>query len=176
MNNPGKEKRSRVSLVELEYAQISQATIFVELGGAEVSVVTPDGEVLFTQGVLAGRCDAAEWLPFMEPQELLRINGHFTAVAARRGRTKRVTYGEGATKTGANPDWRPRTESKFEREMRRTIGALTARVHRQDEELLEQRRERRRERRAERQSQQQPVEVVEEIEETQESASPSEAE
>ncbi|WP_412550400.1 hypothetical protein [Shimia sp. MIT910701] len=174
MSNPRKEKRPRVLLVELEYAQISQATIFVELGCAEVSVVTPDGEVLFTQGVLAGRYEASQWLPFMEPQELLRINGHFTAVAARRGRTKRVTYGEGATKTGANPLWRPRTESKFEREMRRTIGALTARVHKQDEELLEQRRERRRERRAELQARQQPVEVVEEVEELQEPPSPAE--
>jgi len=168
--------KSKSRVVELPYADVRDATIFVELGGAEVSGVTPEGEVLFTQGLLAGRVRASDFLPFMEQSELLLVRGHFTAVAARRGRTKRVTYGEGATRTGARPDWRPRTESKFEREMRATIGALTKRVQQQDEQLDEARRERRRVRRAEQQAQEQLVQVVEEVKEPQETDFPSDVE
>jgi len=164
--------KSKSRVVELPYADVRDATIFVELGGAEVSGVTPEGEVLFTQGLPAGRVRASDFLPFMEQSELLLVRGHFTAVAARRGRTKRVTYGEGAARTGANPDWRPRTESKFEREMRATIGVLTKRVQQQDEQLDEARRVRR----AEQQAQEQLVQVVEEVKEPQETDFPSDVE
>lgn len=137
---------------ELEYSQVRDAQLFVGLKGATLSVVDVDGQLVLTQGLIAGNYRASDWFAYMESGESLHFAGAVSAIRPRRGVTKRSSYGEGSTKTGANPDWRPRRESAFEKEMRRTVGILSKRVAQQDEQLLTQRQERVAARRAERQS------------------------
>lgn len=135
---------------DIEYQQVQFAQIFVGHKGGTLSVVSPDGEVILLQGLLPGNYPARDWQPYMEAADCLKLEGQVTALRPRQGRTNRSVYGEGSESTGANPDWRPRRESKFETEMRRVIGGLTRRLERTDHELQEERRNRRLERRAQR--------------------------
>ena len=67
-------------------ARLAGATIVT---GAEVTAITPDGEVTWHDGSHEHRIAAGTVLANVAPYELARLHGHEPSVGARRGRRAR---------------------------------------------------------------------------------------
>lgn len=92
--------------------------------GGEVLFVDPSGEVLAALPVAAGRTPLAEFLRLL-PDGCTLQPGKGVHLLPRRCSVN-VVHGEGHLHSGANPDFRPTSASRLEREMRVTLNRVKA--------------------------------------------------
>lgn len=117
--------------------ELDRKSLLLSDGGGVLEVVTADGEVLAAVTVPAGRVRAAGYFDLVPPGASLQVASGL-AVVQPRCRIGVQRYGDGSHDTGANPDFRPTSSSRMEREMRLTLNrmqAATARVEARERQL-----------------------------------------
>jgi hypothetical protein len=105
-------------------SDITRESVFLSAHGGILDFIQ-DGEILASVAVPAGRVQAREYVdlcPF--GAEIHAAEG--LAVVQPRRLGGRQSYGEGSHETGANPDFRPTSASRFEMEMRLQMKQLQA--------------------------------------------------
>lgn len=100
-------------------------TLFVSDGGGQLDIVAADGEVLAAVAVPAGRVHALPYLSLLPHGATLQPTSGI-AVIRLPHRVGIQRYGAGSHDSGANPDYRPTTATRMEREMRLTMRRLQA--------------------------------------------------
>lgn len=118
-------------------SELDRKSLLVSDGGGVLEVVTADGEVLAALTVPAGRVRAAGYLDLVPEGATLKVASGL-AVVQPRSRIGIQKYGEGSHDSGANPDFRPTSASRMEREMRLTLSrmqAATSRVEARERQL-----------------------------------------
>lgn len=111
----------------MNYYDLPNATLIVAKDGATVSCISPEGEVLWAEGLRMGRHDAAQWLPLMGPNDTLSLGGAVTALVREPVRLRSQSMGDAATESGANPDFVVTSASRHERELDRKLNIITQR-------------------------------------------------
>lgn len=119
----------------MQYYEMKNATVIVAKADAMVSCVSPDGEILWTEGLKAGRYAARQWQELMHPTDTLELEGSCTAFIAGVGRVSRQSFGEGSHESGANPDFHVTSATRAQRELERTMSLLTSKTDRLDRQL-----------------------------------------
>jgi hypothetical protein len=97
--------------------EMKNSTLMVATTGATLSGVSPDGEILWTEGLVIGRHRVSQWLPFLGPKDTLTVDGDATMLSPTVTRLKSMPYGEGSRNSGANPDFQVTSASRHEREL-----------------------------------------------------------
>lgn len=110
---------------------LNPKSLLVSSSGGVIDYVTPDGEILLSVAVPAGRVAAREYLELCPDGALLEISSGLFVVPPRQWAGVQ-TYGDGSHDTGANPDFAPTSASRMEREMRVTLSRLQAHTQRLD--------------------------------------------
>lgn len=116
---------------------INRNSVLVSSAGGVLSIISGDGEYIAEVAIPAGRVSAGDYL------DLVPEGGHLAAsptltVIQRRHRVGIQPYGPGATDSAANPDFRPTSASRLEREMRVQLSrmqAVTKRVEAREKAL-----------------------------------------
>lgn len=103
--------------------EINSASIFVSSLGGVLEFVSPDGELLASIAVPPGRVPAREYLELLPDGAALEVSEGLAVVQPRSGLGVQ-RYGEGSHHSGANPDFRPTSASRNEREMRLTLARM----------------------------------------------------
>lgn len=117
--------------------EITSKSIIVSRNGGNLDVISEDGELLSSIAVPAGRVRVAQYLDLIPEGASLQA-GEGLEVHRPRHRIGIQSYGKGSHETGANPDFRPTSASRMEREMRLTLSkmqAATARVQARERAL-----------------------------------------
>lgn len=117
--------------------QISAKSVIVSRNGGLIDIVSPDGEVLSSLPVPAGRVRAAEFLDLIPAGAHVQLGEGLELHSPRSGVAVQA-YGEGSHDTGANPDFQPTSASRLEREMRLGIARMqqaTSRVEARERAL-----------------------------------------
>lgn len=102
-------------------AKAAHAVAIVSGTGAIVNVVDEDGLVVMTEGLALGSHPTKRFIRYMPENGQLTVSGGVT-IMMPASRVKAVKYGEGATDTGANPDFKP---TSAERERRALLHKVT---------------------------------------------------
>lgn len=113
---------------------IDRNTLIVSDKGGKLDIVSEDGELLAAVAVPAGQVSALPYLDLVPSGASLQVSEGL-ALIQRPHRIGIQRYGEGSHDSGANPDYRPTSASRFEREMRVTISRLQAQEKRVDARL-----------------------------------------
>lgn len=103
--------------------EINSASIFLSPSGGVLDFVSPDGELLASIAVPPGRVPAREYLELLPDGAALEVSEGLAVVQPRSGLGVQH-YGEGSHHSGANPDFRPTSASRNEREMRLTLARM----------------------------------------------------
>ena len=98
------------------------SSIVAPAGGAVLDYVSPDGEVVGHFAVPAGRHSASQWLNLVEPGYSLEVGKDAVCFQRRAGVS--LTAHPEALASDANPDFRPTSASRLEREMRAEIASM----------------------------------------------------
>lgn len=120
---------------KMQKEQVNRTTFVVAEQGAQALCLTPDGEVQWELGMSQGLHRGAELVPLMGVGCSLELSGAVAPVTLSRGRVESQPYGEGATETGANPDFRVTTASRAERELARLVTGLQMKTKHLDGKL-----------------------------------------
>lgn len=113
---------------------INRKTLLVSDKGGKLDIVSEDGELLASVAVPAGQVSALPYLDLVPIGASLQVSEGL-ALIQRPHRIGIQRYGDGSHDSGANPDYRPTSASRFEREMRVTINRLQAQERRVDARL-----------------------------------------
>lgn len=95
---------------------VKRQTNIVSEGAGELDIVDAYGEVLGKFRVPAGVHKASVWLDLLEPGQSLQISDGCFALPPRRGAC--VASHPLALQSDANPDFKPTSATRLEREMR----------------------------------------------------------
>lgn len=104
---------------------INSKTVFFSASGGSLSVVDADGVVIATLPVSAGRVSARQYLDLI-PEGATIEAGKGLHIVQPRHRIGVQPYGQGSHESGANPDFKPTSASRLEREMRVQLNRLKA--------------------------------------------------
>lgn len=116
--------------------ELNRASVLVSEKGGTLDFIR-DGEVLATIAVPAGRVRASQYLDLVPEGATVEIGAGLVAFQPRH-RIGVQSYGAGSHDSGANPDFRPTSASRMEKEMRLTLAkmqAATARVEARERAL-----------------------------------------
>lgn len=113
---------------------IDKNTLFVSDGGGTLDYVSADGEVLASVAVPAGRVAALPYLDLLPEGASLQVASG-VAVMRRPHRIGIQPYGAASHDSGANPDYRPTSSSRLEKEMRLAMRRMQASETRLDAKL-----------------------------------------
>jgi hypothetical protein len=102
---------------------ISASSVLLSSGGGSLDMLV-DGEIVASIAIPAGRVLAAEYMPLLPEGAWYEADG--LAVLEPRRLISSQTFGAAAYDSGANPDFRPTTTSRFEREMRVMVSTMAA--------------------------------------------------
>lgn len=94
-----------------------KSCFFISPGGCTVDVMDADGVVVGTFGLPAGKVSVAPYLPLFVEGGDVKFNGDVTVWHPPHAAGIQK-YGEGSHDSGANPDWKPTSATRLEREMR----------------------------------------------------------
>lgn len=106
---------------------INQYSVFLSRDGGLLDVLSPEGEILSSFAVPAGRVRASRYLDLvpqgctLEVAEGLEVFQPPPRLGGPRGV---LAYGEGSHLTGANPDFMPTSATRLEVEMRAKLAKL----------------------------------------------------
>jgi len=117
--------------------EINSSSIFLSASGGVLDFVAPDGELLASVAVPPGRVAARDYLELLPLGAAVEVSKGL-AVVDPRSWLGVQHYGEGSHDSGANPDFRPTSASRNEREMRLTLArmqAVTARAEARERAL-----------------------------------------
>lgn len=111
--------------------------VFVSAQGGTIEWLSEDGEVLASVPVPAGFVSARDYLGFAPDADQIQLSPGLSLVSRPRfsGIQK---YGVGSHYSGANPDFRPASATRLEREMRLTLSRMqqaTSRVEARERQL-----------------------------------------
>lgn len=109
--------------------ELNSRSFLVSAKGGTLDYVAPDGEILFSVAVPPGRVSAREYLELLPEGCEIQIADGLAVVNPRHGYGVQ-SYGEGSHDSGANPDFRPTSASRFENEMRLTLNKIQAQTAR----------------------------------------------
>lgn len=109
--------------------EINSRSFLVSAKGGTLDYVAPDGEILFSVAVPPGRVSAREFLELVPEGCFVEIADGLAVVNPRSGYGVQ-SYGPGSHDSGANPDFRPTSASRFENEMRLTLSKIQAQTAR----------------------------------------------
>lgn len=115
---------------------INRKTVLLSEKGGSLHFVR-DGEVLASVHVPAGRVRAAQYLDLVPEGASIALSDDLVPLETRH-RVGIQPYGERSHDSGANPDFRPTSASRMEREMRLTLSkmqATTARLEARERQL-----------------------------------------
>ena len=101
----------------------AQTVLFSEAGGS--LDVVHDGEVMATIWVPPGRVSATDYLDFVPQGAELQVGRDLVALQPR-SRSGIQPFGKGSHDSGANPDFKPTSASRVEREMRLMMSKMQA--------------------------------------------------
>lgn len=105
--------------------EMNSRSFLVSSKGGTLDYVAPDGEILFSVAVPPGRVAAREYLELLPDGCEVQIADGLAVVNPRSGYGVQA-YGEGSHHSGANPDFKPTSASRFEAEMRLTLNKIQA--------------------------------------------------
>lgn len=120
-------------------SEVTLKSYFVSALGGVADIVSHDGEILASVAIPAGKVRAAPYLELVPEGAELQISEGLAVFEPRSG-FGRQAYGEGSHESGANPDYRPTSASRMEREMRLTLSrmqAATSRVEAREKALAQ---------------------------------------
>lgn len=106
--------------------EITAKSWLVSAKGGEIDAQSPDGEVLFSVSVPAGKVRAADYLDLL-PDGAYFVAAKGLAVVNPQSGMMRQPYGQGEHESGANPDFQPTSADLFQRQMRLQMAQLQAR-------------------------------------------------
>jgi len=109
--------------------EINSRSFLVSSQGGTLDYVAPDGEILFSVAVPPGRVAAREYLDLVPEGCWVEVSSGLAVVNPRHGYGVQ-SYGPGSHDSGANPDFRPTSASRFENEMRLTLNKIQAQTAR----------------------------------------------
>lgn len=109
--------------------EINSRSFLVSSQGGTLDYVAPDGEILFSVAVPPGRVTAREYLDLVPEGCGVEVSSGLAVVNPRHGYGVQ-SYGPGSHDSGANPDFRPTSASRFENEMRLTLSKIQAQTAR----------------------------------------------
>lgn len=113
---------------------VKNAVISVFTPYAAVICLTQDGEIKFKRGFPAGLHQIGHLVQFMDQYDQLDFEDGCD-VFVKPHRLERVAYGEGASDSGANPDFTVTSASRTAREMALLMEGLTAKSKAMDRRL-----------------------------------------
>lgn len=113
---------------------INRKALLVSATGGKLDIVNDDGELLASVAVPAGKVPVLPYLELVPEGAELQVSEGL-ALFEPRHRIGIQPYGPGSHDSGANPDFRPTSASRFEREMRTTLARLQAHEQRVDAKL-----------------------------------------
>lgn len=105
--------------------EINSRSFLVSAKGGTLDYVAPGGEVLFSVAVPPGRVSAREFLDLVPEGCQIEVADGLAVVNPRSGYGVQ-SYGPGSHDSGANPDYKPTSASRFEYEMRLTLNKIQA--------------------------------------------------
>lgn len=105
--------------------EINSRSFLVSAKGGTLDYVAPDGEILFSVAVPPGRVSAREYLELIPEGCGIEVAEGLAVVNLRSGYGVQ-SYGAGSHDSGANPDFKPTSASRFEAEMRLTLNKVQA--------------------------------------------------
>lgn len=105
--------------------QINRKSVFLSYEGGGVDVLDADGVVVASVAVPPGRSRAAQFLDLVPRGGSLDVGPGVFVVDPPSGFGVQA-YGPGSHDSGANPDFRPTSASRMEREMRLTLNRMQA--------------------------------------------------
>lgn len=103
--------------------EINAKSVFLSASGGVLDFVSQEGELLASVAVPPGRVSARDYLELLPEGALVEVSEGL-AVLHPRSAFGVQHYGEGARDSGANPDFRPTSASRNEREMRLTLARM----------------------------------------------------
>jgi|GEM_PF-2374463 len=109
--------------------EMNSRSFLVSSKGGTLDYVGPDGEVLFSVAVPPGRVSAREFLDLVPEGCQIEVADGLAVVNPRSGYGVQ-SYGPGSHDSGANPDFKPTSASRFENEMRLTLNKIQAQTAR----------------------------------------------
>lgn len=104
--------------------EITRSTVLLSQDGGSVDFIR-DGEVLATIAVPAGRVRASQYLDLLPDGAHMQVGKGLVALNPSH-RVGIQPYGHGSHDSGANPDFRPTSATRMEREMRLTLNRMKA--------------------------------------------------
>lgn len=113
--------------------EINHKTVLVSANGGIIDYVTPDGEVLFSIDVPAGRVAAGEYLDLCPEGARVEIGNGLVAVQPKSWAARQATPYH--LDSGANPDFQPTSADRLQRQMRLTMAQMQADQRRIDARL-----------------------------------------
>ena len=105
-------------------AALSPHAVLVSDKGGFLDILR-DGEVLASVSIPPGRVMARDYLDLVPEGATLEPSEGIAAIEPR-SLISSQNYGELAAHSGANPDFRPTSASRFEKEMRLMVGKMQA--------------------------------------------------
>lgn len=100
-------------------------SVFVSASGGVLDFVSEDGELVLAVAIPPGRVRASEYLSLCPPGCQPEIS-EGVALVEPRAWGERQKYGPGSHDSGANPDFRPTSATRLEKEMRFTLSRMQA--------------------------------------------------
>lgn len=100
-------------------------SVFVSAAGGVLDFVSEDGELLLAVAIPPGRVRASQYLALCPPGGRPEIS-EGVALVEPRAWGERQKYGPGSHDSGANPDFRPTSATRLEKEMRFTLSRMQA--------------------------------------------------
>ena len=108
--------------------EMNSRSFIVSAHGGTLDYVAPDGEVLFSVAVPAGRVPAREYLDLLPDGCEVQVAEGLVIVNPRGAYSVQAL--PGSHDTGANPDFRPTSASRMENQMRLTLAQMQAQTAR----------------------------------------------
>lgn len=103
--------------------ELNSRAFLCSASGGTLDYVSPQGEVLFSVFVPAGRISAREYLDLVPDGCTVEVSDGL-AVVMPRSNVGIQPYGAGSHDSGANPDFKPTSASRMESEMRLSINRM----------------------------------------------------
>ena len=119
--------------------RLDRKTVLVSDTGGSLDIVSNDGEILASIAVPPGRVKASHYFDLVPGNASLQVADGLAVVQPRIA-VGIQRYGAGSHDSGANPDFRPTSASRMEREMRLTLSrmqAATDRLERRERSLAQ---------------------------------------
>ncbi len=105
--------------------EIQKNTVFVSSSGGVLDFVSDEGELLASIAVPPGRVPASDYLDLVPDGASIQLSEGLAALTPRL-LSGFQDFGSQAFVSGANPDWKPTSASRHEKEMRLMLNRMAA--------------------------------------------------